>query len=163
VAETIPVHDRALSRLASVVSELDVKHWSFLSQGYLGVVLKSRFPTLSPPVGISTVDRFSVRMVQLFTAVRMEHMSGGFYLLLLGGFAILYLFLLNATLGALPEKLIRLDMVLAVPWVLGSLATMHTHFSGGETMRSRFRKALLLFGSALVFMIGSVLLRWLVR
>lgn len=160
--ELPPSEAAGQNRLAARVAELDLRGWDGLTRGYLALLLRSRFPALPEPPGVRRSDRAAIGMVRLFNVIRMEHMAAIVYLPVFG-IAFLYLRLLDHFLGKPPKPVRLLEMALLVLWIVATLVTQHTHFSGRETLRLRFQMALCLFAALGCFVVVPLAVHLLPR
>jgi len=145
--------------LATTLRELNTRGWSFLSRGYLGVLIDLDLPELPYPQGVGRANRLAAWVAQFFSRLRLDHMDWlpAVPALVAGGY--LFLLVLWLTLGPPPERLRKFDDTALFVWIGVALVTSRTHFAAREGLGARFRMGVAYFGSLLAFVITAIVIR----
>ncbi len=146
-------------RIESLLHEGGVARWPSLDRAYLGEALARVLPGFDPSSFCSGLDRARLRLVRAFEACRVEHM--GWVVVLPGAFLLACLLKKGldviATISGPGAE--SLEYGLIAIWILALAITSHTHFSGRETLKERYRLALAFWGATLAVPIGLTALR----
>jgi hypothetical protein len=146
--------------LASGLSDTATSRWSFLSRGCLGLVLRHELRNRQESGQVSSVvDRAAVRFERAFERVRIDHMAGCMLLPVIAIAAFGLIALLGLVLGAPPAGLAWTNFVMPVVLLTGLSVTMHTHFSGNESMKQRFILSLIFWGAILLYVLVPIVIR----
>jgi hypothetical protein len=146
-------------RIESLLRDAGVARWPSLDRAYLGERLARALPGFDPGSLCSGLDRARLRLVRVFEACRVDHM--GCAVVLPGAFLLAYLLKkgLDAITTTSGPRAQSLEYGLIAVWILALAMTSHTHFSGRETLKDRYRLALAFWGATLAVPVGLIALR----
>ncbi|MFC1896486.1 hypothetical protein ACFL0Q_07510 [Thermodesulfobacteriota bacterium] len=150
---------RELRTVGDHLAGLSTGGWSFLSRGYLGILITRMFPELSPGRVSNTFERCSMRFIGIFEIARLDHMGCMVSLPVLLGVGYLLLWLLDLVVGKPRQGMSLADDICVVAWIISAGLTSRTHFSGHETLAQRFSMAMVFFGTFLAFVGISIAIR----
>ena len=130
--------------------------WPSLERAYLGERLSCALPGFDPRSVCSALDLARLRLVRAFEVWRVEHM--GCAIVLPVAFLIAFLLKMGLDVIATPNGSLaqKLEFGLIATWILALAITSHTHFSGRETLKERYRLALVFWGATLSVPIGFI-------
>lgn len=148
----------AAQPLATQAEQLNTQPWSKITRGMYGTVLQKFLPTADANRVSNRYDRGTISLAKLWENLRLDHMGCLMPLLLMLGSGYLVDLALN-WLWTSPEQLAWLPAVFFFGWIIWSLATMRTHFSGFETIGNKAVNCLVYFSLLLGALISAIAVR----
>lgn len=145
--------EETIDRLIAVSKE----SWSGTDRGRLARWFKEWIPDQAP-TNSGWLDRFSLRLTELFQKVRLDQ-SCGLSALMIFIMCTVYLAVLNNLIGGTESS--GLDVAAATIWIVTALFTSRQNMPNENREHYLFPMAVLLFGSMLIFFIVPLVIRLL--